>query len=71
MLFRSGDTLTHGVIGQGLNDYDRILSTLAKAGFDGWISIEDGEGPTVPIGMDHLHRSVRFLRERIARHFTA
>ena len=61
----------HGVIGNGLNDYDRILSMLAEAGFTGWVSIEDGEGPTVAIGMDHLHRSVSFLRERIARNFTA
>jgi sugar phosphate isomerase/epimerase len=63
------DTLQHGVIGQGLNDYDRIFTLLADAGFDGWISIEDGEGPTVSIGMDHLRRSVSFLRASIARHF--
>jgi len=61
----------HGVIGQGLNDFDRIFSTLAEAGFTGWVSIEDGEGPTVAIGMDNLRRSASFLRERIARHFTA
>jgi sugar phosphate isomerase/epimerase len=59
----------HGVIGQGLNDYDRIFTTLAKAGYDGWISIEDGEGPTLEIGMDNLRRSAAFLRAQIARHF--
>ncbi|MEJ7618665.1 MAG: sugar phosphate isomerase/epimerase family protein, partial [Pyrinomonadaceae bacterium] len=36
-------SLKHGVIGQGLNNYDRIFSTLRAEGFDGWISIEDGE----------------------------
>jgi sugar phosphate isomerase/epimerase len=62
-------TLRHGVIGEGLNDYDRIFSTLARAGFTGWISIEDGEGPTIAAGMDNLRRSASFLRESIARHF--
>jgi sugar phosphate isomerase/epimerase len=65
---RSGE-LVHGVIGEGDNDYDRIFATLARAGFAGWISIEDGEGPTVPAGMDNLRRSAAFLREAIARHF--
>lgn len=56
--------LQHGVIGRGLNDYDRIFSLLTRAGFDGWISIEDGIH-----GMDELHESAAFLREKIARHF--
>jgi sugar phosphate isomerase/epimerase len=59
----------HGVIGEGLNDYDRIFSRLAAAGYDGWVSIEDGEGPTVEIGMDNLRRSAGFLRAQLARHF--
>jgi sugar phosphate isomerase/epimerase len=62
--------LVHGVIGEGDNDYDRIFATLAGAGFAGWISIEDGEGPTVAIGLDNLRRSADFLRGAIARHFT-
>src|SRR3954464_10763501 len=45
-----GDTVQHGVIGEGLNDYDRIFSALAGAGFTGWVSIEDGEGPTIAVG---------------------
>jgi sugar phosphate isomerase/epimerase len=57
--------LVHGVIGQGLNDYDRIFGTLARGGFDGWISIEDGEGATIETGMENLRESVRFLRERM------
>ena len=56
--------LKHGVIGKGLNDYDAIFSTLKREGFDGWISIEDGEN-----GMDELRESVRFLRAKIAEHF--
>jgi sugar phosphate isomerase/epimerase len=56
--------LKHGVIGQGLNDYDAIFSTLRAVGFDGWISIEDGEN-----GMGELRESVAFLRAKIAQHF--
>lgn len=52
--------LKHGVIGEGLNDYNAIFGTLQAAGFNGWISIEDGEN-----GMDELKRSVAFLREKI------
>jgi sugar phosphate isomerase/epimerase len=62
--------LKHGVIGDGFNDYDRIFSTLARSGFDGWISIEDGEGETVERGMDNLRKSVQFLRRGMAAHFT-
>ena len=50
--------LQHGVIGKGLNDYPRIFRTLANAGYDGWISIEDGVN-----GMQEMHDSVLFLRE--------
>ena len=58
--------LSHGVIGQGLNDYDRIFSLLASVGFDSWISIEDGMN-----GLEDLRASVQFLRSKIDRHFTA
>jgi sugar phosphate isomerase/epimerase len=61
--------LKHGVIGRGLNDYDRIFGTLARAGFDGWISIEDGEGDTIEQGMANLSESARFLRDKMARYF--
>ena len=56
--------LRHGVIGQGLNDYDQIFSTLKSVGFDGWISIEDGEN-----GMEELRESVAFLRSKMAEYF--
>ncbi len=56
--------LAHGVIGRGMNDYDAIFQTLTKAGFDGWISIEDGED-----GMEQLRESVSFLRGKMAQWF--
>ena len=56
--------LRHGVIGRGLNDYDAIFSELKSAGFDGWISIEDGVE-----GMDQLRESVEFLRGKISQHW--
>lgn len=63
--------LKHGVIGRGFNDYDRMFRTLAGAGFSGWISIEDGEGPTIEEGTANLAASAAFLRSRMAAHFGA
>lgn len=57
--------LSHGVIGQGLNDYDKIFSTLNSVGFSSWISIEDGMN-----GIDELRESVRFLKTKIDQHFS-
>lgn len=59
------DILAHGVIGRGLNDYDRIFSILREVNFQGWISIEDGVG-----GMDDLHASVAFLRPKMREYFS-
>ena len=56
--------LSHGEVGKGLNDYDAIFSRLKKAGFDGWISIEDGIE-----GMDQLARSVEYVRQKIKQHW--
>lgn len=56
--------LTHGEIGKGLTDYDAIFTELKRAGFDSWISIEDGVD-----GMDQLERSVSFLRKKIAHYW--
>lgn len=58
--------LKHGIIGQGMNDYDQIFSILAGAGFTGWISIEDGQDPVV--GMEHLRLSADFLRQKMKQH---
>ncbi|WP_199174781.1 sugar phosphate isomerase/epimerase family protein [Halegenticoccus soli] len=60
------DILQHGVVGEGMIDYDAVFSILADAGFDGWISIEDGYDAEK--GKDHLDRSARFLREKMAEH---
>lgn len=56
--------LLHGVIGRGLNDYDEIFRILTRAGYDGWISIEDGVN-----GMDELRQSVGFLLDARERWF--
>jgi sugar phosphate isomerase/epimerase len=58
--------LKHGVVGRGLNDYDAIFSTLKSVGFQGWISIEDGDNPDV--GMEHIRLSAEFLRAKMAEH---
>ena len=56
--------LRHGEIGKGLNDYDAIFGTLRAAGFDGWVSIEDGVD-----GMDQLRASVAFVRAKLRQHW--
>ena len=58
--------LRHGTIGQGLNNYDAIFSTLRGAGFNGWVSIEDGVD-----GMEQLAESVRFVRAKLKQHWPA
>jgi sugar phosphate isomerase/epimerase len=58
--------LQHGEIGKGLNDFDAIFRTLRDAGFQGWVSIEDGVN-----GMDELRRSAEFLRGKIAEYWPA
>jgi sugar phosphate isomerase/epimerase len=60
--------LSHGVTGQGLNDYDAILSRLAGRGFDGWISIEDGERGGEE-GLRDIRESARFLKSAIERYW--
>lgn len=56
--------LRHGVVGKGLNDYDRIFQILAAQKYSGWISIEDGMN-----GMDEMAESLAFLRQMIRKHF--
>ncbi len=60
------DILEHGVIGEGLNDYDKIFSILNDAEFDGWISIEDGEDPEK--GLEEMHASIAFVRRKMYQH---
>jgi sugar phosphate isomerase/epimerase len=63
-VFGYAKSIQHGVIGKGLNDYDTIFSILKVAGFNGWISIEDGMN-----GMEELRQSAVFLRGKINQYF--
>lgn len=58
--------LKHGVIGQGLNQYDVIFRILKEAGFQGWISIEDGPDPAT--GPQDIAQSAVFLRRKMKEH---
>ena len=56
--------LRHGVTGKGLNDYDKIFSILSAAGYDGWVSIEDGMN-----GMGEMKESIDFLKRMRDKYF--
>ena len=56
--------LCHGVIGKGLNDYDKIFGILSKVGYGGWVSIEDGQN-----GLDEIRESADFLKRMREKHF--
>jgi sugar phosphate isomerase/epimerase len=58
--------LQHGETGKGLIDYDAIFCRLAAAGFDGWISVEDGMN-----GLDEIARSVEFLKAKRSQYYPA
>lgn len=57
--------LKHGVIGQGLNNYDTIFKILSEFGYNGWVSIEDGIH-----GMDEMIQSINFLKMMRDKYFT-
>jgi len=52
--------LKHGVIGEGMINYDKVFEILQSIDFKGWISIEDGLN-----GLDEIRKSVQFLRKKI------
>ena len=56
--------LVHGETGKGQIDYDAIFGILSRAGFAGWISVEDGMN-----GLDELRRSVAFLKTKRAEYY--
>jgi sugar phosphate isomerase/epimerase len=58
------DRMVHGETGRGTNDYDAIFRLLHSAGFNGWISVEDGMN-----GPDELRRSVEFLKRKRAQYY--
>jgi sugar phosphate isomerase/epimerase len=62
------EALTHGVVGEGLNDYPEIFSRLSATGFNGWISIEDGEAGGAQ-GYADIASSARFLRALMAEYW--
>ena len=51
-------------VGQGLNDYDTIFTILSDAGYDGWVSIEDGMN-----GMEEMRESALFLHKMRDKYF--
>jgi sugar phosphate isomerase/epimerase len=57
--------LRHGVTGQGLNNYDEIFRILAAAGYNGWVSIEDGMN-----GLEEMQESIDFLKRMREKYFT-
>jgi sugar phosphate isomerase/epimerase len=57
--------LSHGVIGKGLNDYDKIFSILSRNGFNGWVSIEDGVN-----GLDEIKQSLAFLKHMRVKYYS-
>ena len=56
--------LMHGVIGRGLNDYERIFRILSASGFHGWVSIEDGLN-----GLAEMQASANYLYALRDRYF--
>lgn len=54
------DGLAHGVIGQGIINYDAIFQVLDLIDYNGWISIEDGIN-----GLEEMKESVDYLRGKI------
>lgn len=56
--------LCHGVVGKGLNNYDKIFSVLAQVGFNGWVSIEDGLN-----GIEEIRSSYAFLEMMRTKYF--
>jgi len=56
--------LRHGVTGKGLNNYNKIFSILADAGYAGWVSIEDGMN-----GMAEMQESIEFLKQMRDKYF--
>jgi sugar phosphate isomerase/epimerase len=67
--FHAGDRIRgerhHAVIGEGDVDFDRIFEQLARHGYTGFVTVEDGSGA----GDEGLRRAVAYLGERVERCF--
>jgi len=61
------DSLTneHRAIGDGSIDWDGVISTLKRVGFDGWVGVDVGHVPRI---MDAYRRSRRALQRLARRH---
>lgn len=57
----------HRVLGEGDVPLEAVFTELAKIGFSGVISLEDGQAYA---GDEGTRRSLNFLREQIARHWS-
>jgi sugar phosphate isomerase/epimerase len=57
----------HSVVGEGAVDFDPLFAVLAEAGFDGYISLEDGN----PEGDAGTARGIAFLRRKVEEHWGA
>ena len=55
----------HTVVGEGAVDFDPVFRCLAEVGFDGFISLEDGN----PEGDTGTVRGLRFIRRGILQHW--
>ena len=58
--------VVHAIVGQGQLDHDLLCSILADAGFQGWISIEDGDDPLM--GLADIAASAEYMRDVMGRH---
>jgi len=55
----SREALHHVLLGTGLVSFEKIFSRLKRAGYDGWISMEEGSG----LGREGVRKAARFIRE--------
>ncbi len=51
----------HSIIGEGAVNFDAIFKVLKGIGFNGWVSIEDGN----PYGEEGFKRSVSFIKKKV------
>jgi sugar phosphate isomerase/epimerase len=56
--------LCHGVVGKGLNNYDRIFQILSIVDYKGWVSIEDGIN-----GIGEILESAKYLHNMRSKYF--
>jgi len=55
----------HSVVGEGEVDFDAIFRILKEVGFNGWVSIEDGN----PYGDEGFKSSVSFIKKKVSQYW--